>query len=295
MKEVKTTVLPCNPTETGLATCVPDIVYSSPAEGVELKLELLLPREAQLDNCVKKFPCIVFLQGSGWKSPDVYFELPQLCDFARAGYIVASVTHRSAVEGWPSPAFLLDYKCAIRFLRAHAAGYRIDRERIAAWGTSSGGNTALLAALTPDDPAYKTAEWSGESDAVKTCVACFPPTDVPALFGAWQANPSASGDDINEDLVRGMLGDDEATWQDKMREISPILRIGRRAKDVPFLLAHGDADPLVPFEQSGRMAAALSEAGCDVELVRVRGAVHEGNFWSRAVLDAIRAFIDRTL
>lgn len=296
MKQVKEKVLQCNPKEEGLATYVPEVVYSRPEPGVELKLWLLLPREAMIADCAKKFPCIVFLQGSAWTTPDVYYEVPELSSFARAGYVVASIMHRSSEDGARSPAFLIDYKCAIRFLRARADEYSIDRDRIAAWGTSSGGNTALLAALTADNAAYKSAEWAAESDAVKTCVACFPPTDIPDLFRRWE---NGEGDELQDTdgrlLVKNMFGDDESTWSEKMREISPICRIPECKKYPSFLLLHGDADGLVPFSQSERMAEALSEAGADVGFVRVHGAGHEGNFWSPAVLDEIKNFIDCTL
>ena len=41
-------------------------------------------------------------------------EIPQLVQFVRAGYIVATVQHRSSIDGHPFPAFLQDVKTAIR-------------------------------------------------------------------------------------------------------------------------------------------------------------------------------------
>ncbi|MCB8600020.1 alpha/beta hydrolase, partial [Blautia sp. DFI.9.9] len=69
--------------------------------------------------------------------------------------IVATVQHRSALDGHAFPAFLQDVKTAIRYLRAHAAEYQIDPDRVGIWGTSSGANAALLTALTPNDPRYE--------------------------------------------------------------------------------------------------------------------------------------------
>lgn len=282
-------VIKNNPLQKGLATYVPDVVYSAPEKGVELKLHLLLPRETMLDTCEKKFPCIVFLQGSAWTSPDISYALPQLADFAREGFVVASVIHRSALDGYPVPDFLIDYKCAIRFLRAHADVYRIDRDRIGAWGTSSGGNTALLAALTSNDAKYKSREWEAESDAVKACAACFPPTDIPLLYKTWTAG---SGENVQEnyELIKAMVGSDESVWEERMKEISPLYRIKQGQDYPPFLLLHGDADKLVSFEQSEKMYSALRGAGAKCDFVRVEGADHEGDFWSMEVLDAIKEF-----
>lgn len=65
-------------------------------------------------------------------------EIPQLVQFVQAGYIVATVQHRSSIDGHPFPAFLQDVKTAIRFLRTNAQKYAIDPQQVAIWGTSSG-------------------------------------------------------------------------------------------------------------------------------------------------------------
>ena len=109
-----------NPAFSGLATMLPDIVYSV-QHGQELKLQILTPQAPTRENADDtRYPCIVFVQGSAWTKPNVYYEIPQLSEFARKGYIVATVVHRSSLEGHKAPAFLEDVKTAIRFLRANA-------------------------------------------------------------------------------------------------------------------------------------------------------------------------------
>ena len=115
-------VIPCNPALDGLAKVIPDVVFSQ-AQGQALKLQLLLPWRAQEVGNTRRYPLIVFVQGSAWTFPDVYFELPQLGQYAQAGYVVATVTPRHGLEGHPFPAYLQDVKTAIRFLRKHAAEY----------------------------------------------------------------------------------------------------------------------------------------------------------------------------
>ena len=61
------------------------------------------------------------------------------------------------------------------------------------------------------------------------------------------------------------------------------------------MLLQGDADELVPYDQSARMAEALDRCGAQVELVRVSGAPHEGSFWSIGLLEHIIAFIQRAI
>lgn len=291
MSELIFRSIPNNPSFAGLASVVPDVVYST-AQGLDIKMTLLTPQTPVQPNDTR-YPCIVFVQGSAWTFPDVNYELPQLSEFARSGYIVAMVTHRSALDGYKAPAFLEDVKTAIRYLRAHAEKYRIDPDRIGIWGTSSGGNTALLVGLTADDPTYKTSEYPDISDRVKTVVDCFGPADVPALFAAVRRRADESEND--RALLEGLLGMDETEQQRHMALMNPITMVKDGTGYPPFLLIHGDQDPLVPYEQSTRMADVLCSHNVHTEMIRVEGAEHEGTFWSRELFSMIADYIKRTL
>lgn len=85
-KEVK--VIKNNPALKGMAVMIPDIVFST-AQGSDLKMQLLKPWADETLKEQPKYPLIVFVQGSAWTFPDVYYELPQLAQFAREGYVVA--------------------------------------------------------------------------------------------------------------------------------------------------------------------------------------------------------------
>ncbi len=69
------------------------------------------------------------------------------------------------------------------------------------------------------------------------------------------------------------------------------------AEDPPFLIVHGDEDPIVPFHQSELLAAALEEAGVDVTLYRVEGGGHGrgGDFGSETIDDLVLEFLDSHL
>jgi len=277
--------IPMNPNLTGLAEVTLDIVYSK-AAGVEVKLALLLPWGAVERG--DKLPLIVFVQGSGWTFPNIGYELPQLSRYAQEGYAVATLTHRNCLEGHPFPAYLQDVKTAIRFLRAHAEQYAIDRERVCIFGTSSGGNTALLVALTGDDPAFKTDEYADESDGVQLMVECFGPTDLAAMVPTAEAQ-----DDSFAEIFRCLAGG--RPLPEVLHAMSPINRVAAGAKYPPMLLIHGDADELVPYDQMTRMYRVLVENGADARAICVDGAPHEGSFWSRELHDAILAFIREKL
>ena len=297
MKPIK--VIPYNPMLDGLAEATPDIVYAhedcrSPAGGKDLTLRILKPWKND-KNKDRRYPLIVFIQGSGWTFPNINYHLPHISQFAMAGYVVATVTHRSSNDGHPFPAFLQDVKSAIRYLRAHAEEHQIDPTRVAAWGTSSGGNTALLLGLTGDDPRYKTSVHPEQSDAVKAVVDVFGPTDMMSLFvGRHGDYETAKLDPGAEAYYNRILG---AQWSSPEGRaaadaMSPLQILREGMVLPPMQLLYGDADPVVPFNQGERMYDKLCQLGYDAEFVRVTGAEHEGNFWSQAVLDEIRAYLD---
>ena len=279
-----------NPTLEGLCEITPDIVYSNVC-GRALTMRVLTPWK-NAANADRRYPLILFIQGSGWTFPNINYEIPQLAWYARHGYVVATVTHRNCLDGFPFPAFLQDVKCALRYLRAHAEEYRIDGERVAAYGTSSGGNTALLLGLTGDDPRYKTDEYADQSDKVSVVAECFGPTDMFDLYKHFLEK----GGDIG--FIRQLLGGDpeSETAKSNAHDMSPLLIAKEGEAYPPTLILHGDADTLVPYESQGvHMFERLGEIGCRVSLVRVEGAEHEGNFWSDELHRIVLEFIDGNL
>ncbi|MBQ8369746.1 MAG: alpha/beta hydrolase [Clostridia bacterium] len=274
-----------NPSLTGLAEISPDIVYAEHG-GKKLTMRVLTPWKNGVNEACR-YPLIFFIQGSGWTFPNINCEIPQLGWYARHGYVVATVTHRNSNDGFPFPAFLEDVKCALRYLRAHAQEFRIDPSKVTAFGTSSGGNTALLLGLTGDDPRYKTEEYADQSDAVSAVVEAFGPTDMAALRDYY------TGGDSAKPFKTNLLGEDADVRVKNTHDISPLCIVKDGAHYPPFLLMHGSADPVVPYEtQALPMANRLDEAGADVTLIRVDGAEHEGNFWSDELHDIILEFID---
>ena len=274
--------LPMNPLLTGQAELKQHVVYSRNGQA----LTLILPwAHRDRRGPVDPTPLIVFVQGSGWTSLNLDYELPMLSRYAEEGAAVATVSHRSTLDGHPFPAFLQDVKCAVRFLRAHAEEYNLDKNRVAAFGTSSGGNTVCLLGVTGDDPRYRTDEYPEESDAVCAVVSCFGPMELVKLFGQRLEKDRANA----EARLERMFGADRTSWAAKLREFSPALRAEPGMALPSFLLLHGSGDPVVPIEQMELMYESLRRAGADVRAFCVDGAEHEGNFWSPEVRQAIHA------
>lgn len=290
--EIKT--LPLNPTLEGFARLDTHVVYAT-RDGRDYCMDILWPWAAQLalkTGQAARFPLVVFVQGSAWTTPDRGAELPQLAALARKGYVVATVEHRSLEDGYRAPAFLADVKTAIRFLRAHAAQYCIDPDRVAIWGTSSGGNTALLVGVTAGDPRFLTDEYADQSDAVRCVVDCFGPTDLEAMA---DENYRTLRDDPNTIFAKLCGFPLNAETRAVMSMISPLRYVAPGKDFPPFLLLHGTADTVVDYTQSTRMYEKLLDCGYDATMYQVPGAPHEVSFWSEALLEVVHGYLAEKL
>jgi acetyl esterase/lipase len=78
---------------------------------------------------------------------------------------------------------VIDAKCAIRFLRAHADEYNLLTDKIGIWGGSANGHLAAMLGLTNDDSTYDVGEYLEESSRVDAVVEMFGPTDLTQTMG----------------------------------------------------------------------------------------------------------------
>jgi hypothetical protein len=60
--------------------------------GVPLHLHIIEPKQTEGQG--RLFPLVVYVQGSAWFKQDIGYEVPQLSQFARKGYVVAVVEDR---------------------------------------------------------------------------------------------------------------------------------------------------------------------------------------------------------
>ncbi len=262
-----------------------DVTYRT-VDGRPLKLDIAIPPG---DG---PFPALVFVHGGGWVSGNRGRYSQAIRHAAGRGYVAATVSYRLSQMGAgetsidPFPAALQDVKSAIRFLRANAADYKLDPNRIGVVGDSAGGHLALMAGLTrPADG----LDGDGPADA--------PPSDVQAvanLFGPSDFETFAAKDGVTAILLRAVIGAKVGDRPDLYRRASPIRYVRRDAP--PILTLHGTADVIVPVQQSQAFDAAVKQAGGRHELVLLDGAGHgfRGPTAERAG-DLIYAFFDREL
>ncbi|MGC4032344.1 MAG: alpha/beta hydrolase [Tepidisphaeraceae bacterium] len=210
------------------------------------------------------FPVAIFVHGGGWGSGDKHADTdaPAFTALAKANLVVFSINYRLApANKWP--ACFDDVKAAVRWAKAHAAGYKGDPGRIALVGYSAGGQLALLAALTAD-----------EATRVQAVAALAPPTDFELDLA--QRGGVSKG-------LRDLLGRDTPDVTDdalrQLRDIGPVHHI--HAGQPPVLILHGTADKSVPFPGTLAFQKAYTAAGNTCEVVPLNNAPHRLTEWSK--------------
>jgi acetyl esterase/lipase len=246
------------------------------------KLDLYLPAHAQ------KPPLVVWIHGGGWQNGSKD-RTPTLALLSH-GYAVASINYRLSSHA-VFPAQIEDCKSAIRWLRAHAAKFGYDGDRIAAWGSSAGGHLVALLGVTGDEKEFDRGERLDVSSRVQAVVDFYGPTDL-LNMDAQATAISRMKHDAPESPEAKLLGGPVQENTAKARRASPLTYVSK--EDTPFLIVHGDADPLVPVAQSHTFVAALNKAGVDASLYVVKGGGH-GGFRDPEVDVRVRAFLDRVL
>ena len=222
---------------------------------------------------------VISIVSGGWQSSVEMGRLiaqglyPPLND---KGFTVFAVRHGSSPR-YPMSAIVADTRRAVRFIRQHAREYGVDPDRIGVFGSSAGGQLALLLGTTADsgDPSASDAVLR-ESSRVAAVVAYFPPTDL-SRWGNRRAFPATA-----------------ALTEAEAAQYSPIRFVSSGA--APSLIVHGDADAVVPMVEGETMYGALTKAGVPASFIRIEGAGHgfEGADLERANAAMVRWF-DRHL
>jgi len=222
---------------------------------------------------------VISIVSGGWQSSVEMARLiaqglyPPLND---KGFTVFAVRHGSSPR-YPMSAIVADTRRAVRFIRQHAREYGVDPDRIGVFGSSAGGQLALLLGTTADagDPSASDAVLR-ESSRVAAVVAYFPPTDL-SRWGNRRAFPATA-----------------ALTEAEAAQYSPIRFVSSGA--APSLIVHGDADAVVPMVEGETMYGALTKAGVPASFIRIEGAGHgfEGADLERANAAMVRWF-DRHL
>lgn len=225
--------------------------------GRPLLLDLALPRPAD-ELC----SAVVFIHGGGWKSADRTNGRPLILLLASHGIVAASIDYRLSDEA-VFPAQLEDAKCAVRFMRAHAAKYGIDPERIGSAGGSAGGHLAALVGLVPVEAGLEgEGGWDAESSHVSAVADLYGISDVAVMLK----------ENLASDCAGKLMDGTPAEKPDLYKLGSPLEWV--RPGAPRFYLTHGDQDNVVPISHSEKLLAALEAVGTEASLRVIPGMAH---------------------
>ncbi len=228
---------------------------------------------------------VAFMVSGGWKSGTNAFHPWMAAPLLRRGYTVFPVCHISQPEATVMEIFD-DVSHALRFIRFHASDYGVDPNRLGVSGGSAGGHLSLmLATRGGPGPADAPDPVDRASSAVQAVAIFYPVTD---LLNLGDSTENLHDDGPPKSYVKafGQEPKNLAVWKITGHEMSPIYYVSSNLP--PTLIYHGDADTLVPLDQSQRFQARARELGRTVELV-VHPGGHHG--WPTMLWD-VRKFAD---
>jgi acetyl esterase/lipase len=245
------------------------------------KLDLYIPKDGT------NLPLIINIHGGAFKGGSKEMGVP--FEYLAQGYAVASINYRLSQHA-VFPAQIEDCKAAVRWLRANAATYHIAPDRFAAMGSSAGGHLASMLGTTGDVKEFDVGENLQVSSRVQAVVDYFGPTDFVQMDA--HRPPGGQVHDSADSPESLLVGGPIQQNKDKVAKANPITYVTK--DDPPFLICHGDADPLVPCHQSELLEAALKKAGVPVTFHTVKGAGH-GGFKDPKVPELTREFLRKHL
>lgn len=254
-----------------------DIPY---APGGERRLlDIYLPNEGD-----GPFPVIIDIFGGGW-----YFgqksshKLEPALALLRRGFAVVSINYSLSYQQ-KFPIQIQEVKASIRYIRKHAAEYKLDGSRIALLGESAGAHYAALTATSSAAGELVDPEWPNQdvSDEVQAVIAVYCPVDLGMMEELFSVEEQAMGiktviEEYGEpdSMEAVLLGGPAKSVPDMVKLANPLTYLN--AKCPPFLFLHGSEDQVVPILGSMWFAAKIMEATSidNVKYQVVKGAHHD--------------------
>lgn len=243
-----------------------DVIYSE-VDGWEGRMDIYYPKHTE-----KAVPLVVNIHGGGWNH-GVKESQRGYGSFFKNGYAVANVEYR-LVDVATAPGAVEDVRCALVYLFTHAEVLNIDTDKIVLMGGSAGGHLALMAGLLGNDKKFDTHCSFDGSLEVAAIIDKYGVTDLTPL-SEWKSARNWLGDGFRDNEF--------------VKSVSPLYYVDTNSP--PVFIVHGDADPIVPYEQSVILHRKLQEKGVKTSFLTIEGGQH-GKFNSEEKKKVSKAIWD---
>ncbi len=232
-----------------------DVVYSS-VNGWDGRIDIYYN-----PTSTKPTPIVLHIHGGGWNHGTKESQ-NGFSSYFKAGFAVANVEYR-LVQVAPAPAAIEDIRCALKYIKTHAKELNINPNKVVIEGGSSGAHLALMGGLLENDNRFDGNCPEKTDMRVAAIISNYAPTDFT---------------DMNSDMSRfkslTRWLDNKADDLEFRASVSPVTHIKKTSP--PVFIVHGNADPIVPYEQSVILQKKLNEAGVYNEFITVDGGKHGG-------------------
>ena len=225
-----------------------DIEY---ARAGDVSLEL----DAHIPEGNGPFPAVIIVHGGGFTGGNKQqYVTPLFEPLSKAGFAWFSIDYRLAPK-YPFPAAIEDVDKAIEFVKAHAAEYKVDADRIALLGESAGGHLVSYVGTQTD------RRWS-----VAAVVSFYGPHNLMGEIEMRKRQGKAPS--AMQAFLAIKTFDPPAT--ERLEAASPINHV--REKMPPYLLVHGSDDQVVDYQQSVKMCEASARREIPASCTQSRAA-----------------------
>lgn len=221
----------------------------------EGRMDLYLPAAGSAPS-----PAVINIHGGGWNKGSKESQRG-FGSFFQRGYAVANIGYR-LVQVAPAPAAVEDVRCALIYLIRNAEALNIDTDKIVITGSSAGGHLALMGGLLANDRRFD-GNCPGLDKDIRVAA-------IINKFGVADVGDWAHGKHTSRSATTWLgAGVDDIEFR---RSVSPFYQV--KADSPPVFTVHGNADLIVPYQQSVDLHKKLDELGVKNQFVTVEGGGH---------------------
>jgi acetyl esterase/lipase len=173
--------------------------------------------------------------------------LPLMNQMAANGWVCVAVEYRLSPDS-TFPDHIIDCKRALHWIKEHIAEYGGNPNFVIATGGSAGGHLSSLLALSANAPEFQP-DFETADTTVQGCIPFY------GVYDFLNSQGQRSSESLTQWISAKVLKKTRAESPELWRQASPLYWVNENAP--PFLIIHGEADTLVPAEESRVLFKAL--------------------------------------